>query len=136
MNKKIKVIELFDIIAKGIDIPARVEYRQKIYKFDSDIMDYVSQDEELCLSLLIVGYDDFKESLNGEVEILEDEDEDEEEIDIQELEDVNLFDNGQNFNDMPIIIKSYDDNFTNINNAINDLIKAVRKLDRKINKEG
>ena len=53
MNKKIKVIELFDIIAKGIDIPTKVEYRQKIYKFDSDIMDYASQDEELCLSLLI-----------------------------------------------------------------------------------
>ena len=131
MNKKIKVIELFDIIAKGIDIPARVEYKQKIYKFDSDIMDYVPQDEELCLSLLIVGYDNFKESLNEEVEILEDE----EEIDIQELEDVNLFDNGQNFNDMPIIIKSYDDNFTNINNTINKLVQAVRKLDRKINKE-
>lgn len=61
--------------------------------------------------------------------------EDEEEIDIQELEDVNLFDNGQNFNDMPIIIKSYDDNFTNINNTINKLVKSVKQLDKKINKE-
>lgn len=58
--------------------------------------------------------------------------EEQEEIDMQELEDVNLFDNGQNFKDLPIIIKSYDDNFTNINNTINKLVQAVKYLDNKL----
>jgi hypothetical protein len=125
MNKKIKVIELFDIIAKGIDIPARVEYKQKIYKFDSDIMDYVSQDEELCLSLVIAGYDNFKESLNGEVEILEDE----EEIDIENFEEIKGI--------VAIDEKGYitRETFIDFVNKINDLVKAVKQLDKKINKE-
>jgi hypothetical protein len=125
MNKKIKVIELFDSIAKGIDIPARVEYRQKIYKFDSDIMDYVSQDEELCLSLLIVGYDNFKELLNREVEILEDE-EDIEEIKVDDNNYI-VTDNGTNLKGRAIDITFV--------NKINEIIDKVNKLDKKINKE-
>lgn len=122
MNKKIKVIELFNIIAKGIDIPTKVEYRQKIYKFDSDIMDYVPQDEELRLSLLIAGYDNFKGALNGEVEILEDE----EEIDIQDIEELQIFSDST--------VYDYNDVDRN-RKVINDLVKAVKQLDKKINKE-
>lgn len=117
MNKKIKVIELFDIIAKRIDIPAKVEYRQKIYEFDSEVMDYVSPDDSTCLSLIVIGDDNFGGSLNREVEILEDE----EEIDIQNIEEL------QTFSDSTV----YDYNDIDRNRKVlNMLVKAVKKLDK------
>jgi len=117
MNKKIKVIELFDIIAKGIDIPIKVEYKQKIYKFDSDVMDYVSPVDDTCLSLIVIGADNFKESLNNEVEILEGEEE------IEELDKDGTFRNNQ------ISHQS----FIDVQNKINEIIKKVNELDKKIN---
>ncbi len=124
MNKKIKVIELLNKIANNEKLPVKIMFNTVAWELMRDEKDYRStHTQERLLN------DDnwILRHLNVEVEILEDE----EEIDIQELEDVNLFDNGQNFNDMPIIIKSYDDNFTNINNTINKLVQAVKRLDKK-----
>ena len=134
MNKKIKVIELLNMVANKEKLPKKIKYGEpsfinKIYELsDVAYIDYIAHYEGKTNCLFL---DHNTNILNDYVEILEDE----EEIDIQELEDVNLFDNGQNFNDMPIIIKSYDDNFTNINNTINKLVQAVKQLDKKINKE-
>ena len=123
MNKKIKLIRLFNERAANEEMPKRIKFEGDIFELDEDnVYKDIENDNFLVDSI------NFNLSnLNDYVEILEDE----EEIDIQELEDVNLFDNGQNFNDMPIIIKSYDDNFTNINNTINKLIQAVKRLDKK-----
>lgn len=54
-----------------------------------------------------------------------------EEIDIQEIEEIDLFDNGQNFNDTKFTIGCYDGNFIKIADIINELIKAVKQLDRR-----
>ena len=135
MNKKIKIIELLKQMEIKENLPKQIKYKNKVFDLScSDDGIYYYANENWSMMSWI---DNFYQ-LYEYVEILEDEDEileDEEKIDIQELEDVNLFDNGQNFNDMPIIIKSYDDNFTNINNTINKLIQAVKQLDKKIKKE-
>ena len=122
MNKKIKVIELFDIIAKGIDIPTKVEYRQKIYKFDSEVMDYISPDDETCLSLIVIGDDNFGETLNREVEILEDE----EEIDIEEIGELPEDFDASFYDKYSIKANRY---------KINEILRAVKQLDKKISKE-
>lgn len=117
MNKKIKIIELFDIIAKGIDVPARVEYRQKIYKFDSEVMDYISPDDETCLSLVVIGDDNFGESLNREVEILEDE---------EEIKEIKVDENGYIETDRAINLKGRTLDIT-FANKINEIIKKINK---------
>lgn len=43
-----------------------------------------------------------------------------------------MFDNGQGFENMKIVKESYDNNFTNITVVINNLIKAVKQLNKKI----
>ena len=58
-----------------------------------------------------------------------------EEIDIKGIEEIDLFDNGQNFIDTKFTIGCYDGNFIKIGDIINELIKAVKQLDRKINKK-
>lgn len=124
--KRIKIIDLLNMISRGEEVPKKIKYKDFEYIYAKEIGWYRRIDD------IGIYYEWFinKNRLNDIVEIIEQQ----EEIDIQELEDVNLFDNGQNFNDMPIIIKSYDDNFTNINNTINKLVQAVKQLDLKINK--
>lgn len=125
MNKKIKMTELLTMIANKENVPKIIKVNGCIYNWVGSGEYY--ENEGTGPATLVQNYLTCAHNLRSNVEILEDE----EEIDIQELEDVNLFDNGQNFNDMPIIIKSYDDNFTNINNTINKLIQAVKRLDKK-----
>jgi len=58
----------------------------------------------------------------------------EDEIDIQNIEELNLFDNGQGYSvedSLDLIIKSYDINFQQINDTFNKVIRAVKQLDRK-----
>lgn len=104
----------------GTIIESQTGQRYKLTKTDNEYRKFSRIDKELRFLTY--------ENMNKKFRIVEEQ----EEIDIQELEDVNLFDNGQNFNDMPIIIKSYDDNFTNINNTINKLVQAVKQLDKNI----
>jgi hypothetical protein len=125
MSKTIKIIDLLNKIANGEEPPEKIRIAGHRYKYNKETKDYDSDigfdNKDLFLHIGIL------KELNTPI-IIEEQDE----IDIQELEDVNLFDNGQNFNDMPIIIESYDDNFTNINNTINKLVRAVKQLDKNI----
>ena len=58
-----------------------------------------------------------------------------EEIDIDSIEEIDLFDNGNGFEDINIVKQSYDRNFENITQSYNELLKAVKQLN-KINKKG
>ena len=117
MSKTIKIIQLLNKIANGEEVPKKIKKKHLEGNSFEDLIDNLKYFDK-----------DFSKTLNDEVEIIEEQ----EEINIQDIENVNLFDNGQNFNDMPIIIKSYDDNFTNINNTINQLVQAVKQLDKNI----
>ena len=51
------------------------------------------------------------------------------------IEEVDLFDYGQGYKNIDVITGGYDANFSQISNKFNELIQAVKQLDRKINKE-
>lgn len=120
MNKKIKVIELLNIVASGKDIPKKI----KVYlrKDGEQIPDYYIFNDhgfyENCKEESFV--EDWLNNtmkLNEEVEILEDE----EEIDIQNIEEL------QTFSDSAV----YDYNDIDRNRKVlNMLVKAVKKLDK------
>lgn len=129
MNKKIKVIELFNMIANG-NTPKMIEYNCQRYQWYLDEYRRLEDDRRLT-DLWII-----EQILNDEVEILEDE----EEIDIQGIEE------HSELIEWPIINYSTPEClnarfriiFTllkNIRDKQNVTIKAIKQLDKKINKE-
>lgn len=118
MNKKIKVIELLNKIANNEKLPAKIIFNTVVWKLMKDEKDYRSthtQERLLKDDNWILGH------LNVEVEILEDE----EEIDIQGIKEMEY-------------LEDYEADKTDIRlnrDKINDLVKAVKQLDKKINKE-
>ena len=116
MNKKIKVIELFNKIANGEEVPRKIFYKGETFIFNSD---YSSIDNLYAfLQNNGVGWlECINVNLNDEVEILEDNTEEIEELPIELLDEKDL---------TPHIIKHF--------NKINELVKAVNSIRKDLNK--
>ena len=110
MNKKIKVIDLINWIYQNMNVPQKIKYEDEVYIYEESTQDYYD-DEHHCYLFEKIVVSGEKWLLN-EVEILEDE----EEIDIQAIEDLGISSN-------------------NIAEKISELIRAVKQLDKKSNKE-
>jgi len=119
MNKKIKVIELINKIYANLDVPKRLKKNDYIFEYCEEEQDFY--DVKKC-TYLICGYAQSHEKwLDVEVEILEDE----EEIDIQGIKEMEY-------------LEDYEADKTDIRlnrDKINDLVKAVKQLEKKIDKE-
>ena len=139
MNKKIKVIELLNIVASGKDIPKKIkvfinekgEHVTDIYKFNE--YDFYENDKE---DSLVENWLNNTMKLNEEVEIIEDE------IDIQNLEELTYKGEEIGLGTTEKIDDDIDDCCTVLYNCldmcgikINELVKAIKQLDKKINKE-
>ena len=129
MNKKIKVIELFNMLANG-DIPEMIKYRCQEYQIILD--EYRRLEDNRRLTDIYV----LEKILNDEVEILEDECKNEEEIDIQGIEekDISYVICDSDFED-GCITKLLNSFFKENQKYIDEILKAVKQLDKKINKE-
>ena len=119
MNKKIKVIDLINLIANKEEIPKKIKIKGNIFewKVAEDGIGYYNTEEYKGYDWLenYISLDDCGD-LNTVVEILED---NTEEIDIQDIEEIQFPDN-TNLRDTRDLI-------------INQLVKAVKKLDKDIN---
>ena len=109
MNKTIKVIDLFVKISNGEEVPEKIKVFNHIFKRELDI-DGVSY--YLDGSLPLLSLINSTAVLNTEVEIIEEE----LEIDIQGIKELSDYNNGIGQN----------------KEKINELIKAVKQLDKKI----
>jgi len=116
MNKKIKIIDLLNKIANEEEVPKKVKYLNRIYKFYKGEKDYISYDDEKTkwcgqtLLFNIMECHHITELLEAKVEILEDNTEE-----IEELKGLDIH--------TPSVLRD----------KINELVKAVNKL-RKENK--
>lgn len=111
MNKEIEVIDLLNKIANGEEVPKKIKYKDFEYIYAKEIGWYRRIDD-------IGTYDEWfinKNRLHDIVEIIEEQ----EEIDIQSIEEIQFPDN-TNLRDPRDLI-------------INQLVKAVKKLDKDIN---
>ena len=115
MSKIIKVIDLLNKIANG-EIPSEIKYKNRIYKYDSNEKDYMHEDVFNCYDYLIGNNFKDLDNLNDTVEIIEEQ----EEIDIQSIEEIEPAMNG---NAYVIDNKTW---------TLNQVIKAVKQLDKKI----
>lgn len=71
-----KIIDLFNDIANNKEVPKRIKYQDKIYKYDEIYHEYYYEESKNCrkvFSRTVTFYnDDLKNGLNDEVEIIED----------------------------------------------------------------
>lgn len=115
MNKKIKIIELYNLIANKENLPQRIVYKGVIYNWDNSrylhYEDKISNEEAflegICTEMVL---NDYIEILNDEV--LED--------NTEEIEE--LFDYRTGENDL------YNDNFDDMFRKINELVKVINSM--------
>lgn len=117
MSNTIRVIDLLNKIANGEDVPELIEYNGENYIFQTK--DYKNEDRDLYL--FSEETPDITAALNDEVKIIETIEE-QEEIDIQSIEEIEPAMNG---NAYVIDNKTW---------TLNQVIKAVKQLEREINK--
>ena len=138
MSKAIKVIDLLNKIANGEDIPKKIKLSDIVYYWDIDDRCYIDEDMnnwvnnidnkwlEARISM------DSKKDLNKEVEIIEEEPE----IDIQGIEELEEYSiQGLEVSGYSMTQGEYllEDGVEENREIINELIKAVKQLDNKIN---
>ena len=115
-----KVIDLLNKIANGEEVPEKILYKEKIFEFDKLEKCYITSNfDNSVMNDLSIYLDDGlnMNSLNDEVEILEEQ----QDIDIQPLNpQTNYFKDGTDF----VYKLMYD--------KINELVQAVKQLDKKI----
>ena len=109
MNKKIKIIELYNKVANK-DLPKQIRWEDMIWTLDEG-RDYISETGRT------LGSDVRLDELNNYVEILEDNTEEIEELPNELLDEKNL---------TPHIIKHF--------NKINELVRAVKEIRKDLNK--
>lgn len=110
---RIKVIDLLNKIANGEEVPEKIKYRKDIYKYIKHWEQYVDENDDPLL--YIISKSNYS-CLNDEVEIIEEEPE----IDIQALKEINeQSEFGKDIKDLRAV-------------RINELIKAIKQLDKQI----
>ena len=110
MNKTIKVIDLLNKISNGEEVPKKIKVFNHIFKRKLDI-DGLSYYLDLDGYLPLLSFISGTATLNTEVEIIEEEPE----IDIQGIEELEK-----------------KTGCAESNSKINELIKAIKQLDKKI----
>lgn len=109
MNKKIKIIELLNKIANGEELPKSIKYYGFIWQLHNG--NYFENGQRMLEDYLANG---IVESLNDEVEILED--------NTEEIEELEYFNIGK--------AKSTDQ--TKMIDKINELVKAIKEIRKDI----
>lgn len=119
--KKIKIIDLLNMISKGEEVPKKIKYEDIVFIWNGGI--YHHFDEDDCIHESLSDYLDIaKADLNIVVEILEEQ----EEIDIQSYKEL-------------LIDQLTERKYTNadiymLGTQINALTRAVKQLDRQLHK--
>lgn len=107
MNKKIKIIELFQKYANYEELPKKIAYKEQVFNLYDDSL-YATNEECLDRFMDYINYD--FSNLNEEVEILEDNTEE-----IEELKGLEVH--------TPSLLRD----------KINELVRRINYIERKIN---
>lgn len=110
-----KIIDLLNKIASGEKAPQKIKYLDSVYELDE--RGCYSDDGDLFVAHIYIDLS----NLNSEVELIEDE------IDIQDIEIIKEYRTSDN--------DLYNDNFEDFRGTINDLVQAVKQLDKRTRKE-
>lgn len=132
MKKTIRVIELFDRMVNGEEVPKKIKYDEIEFEYSESYNDYVSYTEISSIKIFLIDKI-FKKNikpnvlLNDEIEILDEE----EFTDIEEFEEHKLI-NTRDILELEMFINKINADY---NYKINQLIKNQKKIIERINKE-
>ena len=138
-----KVIDLLNKIAKGEEVPKKIKFGKDIFTYNKECNDYIHEinkwaSETLMFKVMCTHF--IKEILENEVELIEEQ----QDIEIQGLKEIEwteingVGDEHDEFilnNNERYICSNYDDPEMVTILRINELIKAVKQLDKR-QKEG
>lgn len=114
MSKTITIIELFNRIAKGEEVPEKIKIYEYVFKLNKDIEHYYNEYVEIT-DLINHNFS----NLNDAVEILEDE----ETIDINDIEELELYsDDGVECYDKADVHKQ--------GKKINEIIRYLKQINK------
>ena len=124
MNKKIKIIDLFNKKANNEKMPKKFKYKNYIFELD-DVNEYTIDKEKQVAFTELIQFN--LNNLNDEIEILEDNTEEIEEI--QEISDeyFNMLSDEAKVKWLKSYIKED-------RNKINELVKVVKEIRKDLNK--
>lgn len=96
MNKKIKVIDLLNMIANGEEVPEKVKYQNEIWKYCKDLEDYLRPSKETTLFTMYY----IHRILNNEIEVIQEP---------KKIEKIEIYDKYTNHQNLHSYIEIYDD---------------------------
>lgn len=121
MNKKIKVIELFELIFNNKQIPQKILYDNEEYVFNGE--SFVCCDHDTTSLLSEYNKSRLIEFLNDEVEILED--------NTEEIEEIKGWGLATDYKDFETINHTLD----RFGNKINELVKIINEMRKDKNND-
>lgn len=113
MNKKIKIIDLFNKKANNEKMPKKFKYKNYIFELD-DVNEYTIDKEKQVAFTELIQFN--LNNLNDEIEILED--------NTEGIEDIKGWGLATDYKDFETINHTLD----RFGNKINELVKAVNKM--------
>ena len=84
----------------------------------------IKDNYDTCVS----SYQDDKSFSQNKFEILSED----EEIDIDSIEELNLFDNGKGFDSKTDVRQFYDSNFEKISNGYKEMLRAIKQINKQM----
>lgn len=131
MEKIVDGIELLRMVRDGEKLPNKIYLEDRGYGYRFFI--------RLDMYIQIHLYREEKDGTATEVRALDTNDLlkdkfiiEDEEIDIDSIEEIDLFNNGIGFKDVYLVMRSYDSNFEKITDKYNELIKAMKQINKKL----
>ena len=129
---KVKIIDILNRVAQEKNVPKKIKYYGVTYELQAERLDYVD-DELNYLFDNVLKYGDYLfQHLNDEVEILDNEIEELTEIEYHEINGVgDEHDQYVLSDNQKYICEAYDDVELVVIRKINELVKAINKLNKQ-----
>ena len=127
-------VELLRLIRDGEKLPNKIYIENKGYgcrffiRLDMYIQIHLYREEKNGTATAIRALDT-NDLLKDKFIIEEDE-----EIDIDSIEELNLFDNGKGFDSKTDVRQFYDSNFEKISNCYKEMLRAIKQINKQLNK--
>lgn len=129
--KTITIIDLFNKIANGEEVPKKIRYCMTNFKYDTYTNEYLSIEDETNNGNISIFKYIFTPNLNDEVEIIEEEDEEEEEKEIPEriqLDDWIEFTTSEDINNIGDMFNKNSRTFVEKINKIIDYLESKEEV--------
>ncbi len=133
---KVKIIDILNRVAQKKNVPKKIKYYDVTYELQAERLDYVDDKLNYLFDNVLMRYGDYLfQHLNDEVEILDNKTDEIEELTEIEYHEINgVGDEHDQYvlsDNQKYICEAYDDVELVVIRKINELVKAINKLNNQ-----